>query len=276
MIENTAFKAEPLVTVVTTILNGAKYLEQCIRSVLEQSYPRIEHVFIDGGSTDDTLRIISRYQSQYPGRIRFISEHDNIAAEAWNKGLAMAKGDILGWLGADDTYEPGAIMTVVEFFRNNLGDYFVFGGCNVIDENGDFVRKFMTRDFNLDEAINDTCYIPTPAAFYRKEVIEKVGLVDTTLHVCDLDYWIRAGKIYKIYRIEPVLANFRSHVQSITGVKSADKMNALEGYRVMRRYGGRFFSPRMLYYLVYCNPVTSRMAPAFKPVWHTLRKLTGR
>ncbi len=274
--DNKGTSANPLVSIVTPILNSARYLEICIRSVLNQTYPRIEHVFIDGGSTDGTLEILASYSSQYPGRIRFISEPDKMVGEAWNKGLVMAKGDILGWLGADDTYEPDAIMTVVAFFRDNPEAYFIFGDCNMIDEKGNFIRKLKSKDFSLDEAINDACYISTPAAFYRRELIEKVGSFDTTIHGCDLDYWIRAGRKFKLYRVEKLLANFRHHNKSTTGVKGADKMNALEGYTIMRRYGGKFFSPRMLYYLVYSNPVTAWMAPLLKPFWHAARKLTGK
>ena len=265
----------PLVSIITTVRNGVKYLEPCIQSVFNQTYLNIEHIFIDGASTDGTLVILEKYSSMYPGRIRYISEPDKMVGEAWNKGLSMSKGEILGWLGADDTYEPGAVKTVVDFFQDNREAFFVFGECNTINEEGNFIKKLKSKEFNLKEAINDACYISTPAAFYRKELVEKVGAFDTTIHGCDLDYWIRAGKIFKMHRIDKVLANFRLHSESNTGAKGADKMNALEGYIILRRYGGKYFSPRMLYYLIYGNPVTSRMAPALKPIWHAVRKITG-
>jgi glycosyltransferase involved in cell wall biosynthesis len=266
----------PLVSVITTILNGAKYLDDSIQSVLKQSYPRIEHIFADGGSTDNTLEILKKYHSEYPDRVRFISEPDKMVGEAWNRGLAMAKGEILGWLGADDIYTPDAIGKVVEFFQDKPDAFFVSGACDVIDEKGNFVRKLKSKDFDLYEAINDACYISTPAAFYRKELVDRVGLFDTTLHSCDLDYWIRAGKLFKMPRTEALLAQFRAHKESVTGVKGADKMNALEGRIIMKRYGGKLFSPRMASYLVFSTPLTAWMAPFLKPCWHAARKLTGK
>ena len=153
--ENKGAPDNPLVSIVTPVLNGVKYLEICIQSVLNQSYPYIEHIFVDGGSTDGTVDMLSSYQAKYPDRIRFISELDKGHGEAWNKGLRMAEGGILGWLGSDDTYELDAIRTVVEFFRANPEAYFVYGDCYFINEKGEIIRKRETRDFNLEEAIND-------------------------------------------------------------------------------------------------------------------------
>jgi len=232
----------PLVSIITPVLNGIKYLETCIQSVLNQSYPYIEHVFVDGGSTDGTLDMLASYQAKYPERIRFISEPDKSAGEAWNKGWRMAKGEILGWLGSDDVYESDAIMTVIEFFRANPDAYFVFGDCNYINEKGETIRKVLTKDFDLEEAINDACYMPCTSAFYKREVIEKVGFLDTRETGVDLDYWIRVGKVFQIHRIEKLLSNFRFHKDSVSGAKGAFKMYSREGYIVSRRHGGRILS----------------------------------
>jgi glycosyltransferase involved in cell wall biosynthesis len=239
-----------LVSIITPVLNGVKYLEDCIQSVLSQTYPHIEHIFIDGGSTDGTLEMLRSYQAKYPERIRVISEPDRSAGEAWNKGLRMAKGEIFGWLGSDDIYEPDTIQTVMEFFRKNPDAYFVFGGCNFINEKGEIIGKAQIKDFDLKEAINDTCYIPCPSAFYRREIIKKVGSMDTTINACDLDYWIRVGKVFQIHRIEKLLSNFRLHKDSVSGSKEAGKMYALEGYIISRRHGGRIFSPRARLYFM--------------------------
>ena len=94
----------PLVSIVTPSFNGAEFLEETIRSVLAQDYPRIEYLVMDGGSTDGTLKILERYR----GRLQFVSEPDGGAADAINRGFRKAKGEILAWLGADDLYLPGA------------------------------------------------------------------------------------------------------------------------------------------------------------------------
>ena len=99
----------PLVTIVTVVLNFVNYIDTCIESVLKQSYPHIEHVIIDGGSTDGTVDILSSYSAKYPDRVRFISEPDKGAWDALNKGIRMATGEMIGVLGADDMHEPDVI-----------------------------------------------------------------------------------------------------------------------------------------------------------------------
>jgi glycosyltransferase involved in cell wall biosynthesis len=262
----------PLFSVVTPVLNGVKYLETCIQSVLNQSYPHIEHVFVDGGSSDGTLEILSSYHAKYPERIRFISEPDKKAGEAWHKGLGIAKGQILGWLGSDDTYEPNAVMVVVEFFRANPDAYFVFGDCNFIDEKGEIIGRYRSRDFNLREAINDTCYIPCTSAFYKREVINKIGLLDTRETGVELDYWIRTGKIFKLYRIEEVLSNFRKHQGSVSGDREASKMYAREGFAVSRRHGGSIFSRRARRHLMYKSVILVWALPVMISVYLFLKR----
>lgn len=241
----------PLVSIITPVLNGIRYLETCIQSVLTQSYPHIEHIIVDGGSTDGTVEMLSSYQAKYPDRIRFISEPDKGVGEAWNKGLRMAKGEIFGFLGSDDMSEPCAMQTVVEFFRANPDAYFVFGGLNYINEKGEIIGKHPVKEFDLKELINDWSAITTPAAFYRREVIEKVGWFDTLGN--DLDFLIRVGKVFQIYRIDKVLASFRIHKESQTtgnqqmwlpGARRSKRMWLREDYIISRRHGASIFSPK--------------------------------
>lgn len=261
----------PLVSVITTVLNDIRYLEECVGSVLNQTYPSIEHVFIDGGSSDGTLEMLTSYRSKYPDRIRFISEPDRNAAEAWNKGLKAARGEILGWLGSDDVYEPDAVMTVVEFFQANSDAYFVFGGCNYINEKGKIIGKAHTREFNLKVAINNMCRIPCPSAFYRREVIEKVGLMDTSIHTCDLDYWIRVGKVFQIHRIERPLSNFRIHKDSVSGRKGAGRMYVREGFIINRRHRGSIFSVRVVRYLLYRSVIFAWVLTVMASIYRFVR-----
>jgi len=263
----------PLVSIITPVLNGARYLAECIQSVLRQSYPHIEHIFVDGGSSDGTLDILTSYKARYHDRIRFISEPDRGPGEAWNKGIIMAKGEILGWLGSDDTYEPDAIQTIVEFLRVNPDACFVFGDANYIDENGEVIKKAPNKDFNLQETINDVCYIPTPSAFYRREVIKKVGLLDIKGN--DLDFWIRVGKKFQIYRIEKLLSNFRLR-QGQASSKGTLKMQFREAYITSRRHGGRLLSPRGARYFIYSSSITVWLVPILRPVYHFINKMLRR
>lgn len=241
----------PLVSIITPVLNGIKYLEECVQSVLSQSYPHIEQIFIDGGSSDGTLDMLSSYKAKYPDRIRFVSEPDRGPEDAWNKGLTMAKGEILGWLGSDDVYEPDAITTVVGFFKSKPDAYFVFGGCDIINEAGEVIRKFQTKDFNLKEAINDKCQISATSAFYRRKVIEKVGFIDTSTRISELDYWVRVGKVFQIHRIDKPLSNLRVHKDSFSGSIQAARAYVRDGLIISRRHGGSIFSPRCRRYFLF-------------------------
>lgn len=264
--------SNPLVSIITQVLNGCKYLEPCIQSVLNQDYPNIEHIFIDGGSTDGTLVILTNYRDKYPDRTRFISEPDRGVGDAWNKGLRMAKGEIFGWLGSDDMSEPSAIRAVVEFFKSHPDAYFVFGGCNIIDEKGEIIDKSKSKDFDLEEIINKGCYVPTPSSFYRREVIEKIGFYNTIGN--DLDFLIRAGKAFKIYRIEKTLSNFRKHGYSQSGSKKTHRIWLREDCIVSRRYGGSIFSGYCRRY--YAFLIIEGLRPLLGPLYPFIKRLIKR
>lgn len=264
----------PLVSIITGVLNGITYLETCIESILNQSYPYIEHVFVDGGSTDGTLDMLSSYKARYPGRIRFISEPDRGPDDAANKGLQMAEGEIIGFLGSDDMSEPDAIMKVVEFFRSNPDAYFVFGECNHINEKGEIIGKVPTKDFNLKEAINDLCYIPTLSSFFRREVMEKIGLFDTSLPYGDLDYLLRIGKMFKIYRIEDVLARLRLHKDSLGSLKNKGIVLLRTDYIASRRHGGHMFSAYGRRY--FRGLIIESLRPTLGPIYPLIRRTIKR
>lgn len=243
----TAYK--PLVSIITPVLNGEKYLEQCILSVLKQSYINIEHIFIDGGSTDDTLTILNNYSNKFKDRVRFITGRDKSPEDAWNKGIVMSKGEILGFLGADDTYFFDAVNTIVQFFQSTVNAHFVFGDALIINAQGNVTGKFTTRDFDLQDAINSHFVIPATSAFYKKQVVDKVGLLETGISPSDFEFFIRIGKVFKIHRIDKVLSAFRIHSGSASGSKTARKKYARAEYILCRRHGAKYFSYRTKDYL---------------------------
>lgn len=119
-------KEHPLVTVVVPCLNREHFLVPTIESVLQQDYPYIECIVVDGGSTDGTIDVLKRYE----GQIRWVSEPDNSAADAINKGWQMSKGEILAWLNADDIWAvPSAVSQVVEYLQTHPGVDVVYGDC---------------------------------------------------------------------------------------------------------------------------------------------------
>jgi glycosyltransferase involved in cell wall biosynthesis len=261
----------PRVSIVTMVLNGAEYLETCIQSVLRQTYPNIEHVFVDGVSTDGSVEMLAGYASQYPERIRFISEPDRGAGDAWNKGVKLATGDILGWIGSDDFYEPGAIESVVAFFQTHPDACFVYGGLNHIDEAGTITGTSGNRDVILDELINEYCVVPTPAAFYKPSVFEAVGTFDDLGN--DLDFFIRVAKRFPMYRLDPILSNFRVHYEGDARASMYLKMKR-EDCMLSRRHGGRFMTGycRRYYRMLLLTRLRGLLGPAWPLVKSTLKR----
>ena len=115
----TVYTQNPLFSIVTPVLNGRQHLDECIQSVLRQSYMHIEHVFVDGGSVDGTMEGLTSYQTAHPHRIRIVSEPGSGPGQSWITGIKAATGEILGCLGVDDICEAGAIEAVADFFRAN-------------------------------------------------------------------------------------------------------------------------------------------------------------
>jgi glycosyltransferase involved in cell wall biosynthesis len=267
-------KYSPLVSIITVVLNSVQYLEACIESVLDQGYPHIEHVFVDGGSTDGTVDILSRYSAKYPERIRFISEPDKGVSDADNKGLRMAKGEIIGLIGSDDTYEPGAIQVVVEFFRANPHAYFVFGDCNLIDEKGEIFRRARPRDFNLKRALNVICDVPGTSTFCKREVFEQIGQFSDAgvTAAADFDFVIRAAKVFQIHRIEEVLSNFRYHKLSLSGsLWEHYKVTSRALYICNRRHGGSIFSWQFVRYFIIL--AIDWLRPILHPIYPFIAKI---
>jgi glycosyltransferase involved in cell wall biosynthesis len=182
----------PLVSIVTPSLNHGKFIEETIKSVRSQDCPYIEHIIIDGGSTDNTLEVLNAYGD----KIIWISEPDRGQADAVNKGLNMARGEILGWLNSDDTYVTGAIRKVVDRFLGNPNLVMVYGDAHFIDIEGNSVGDYPTEPF-VPKRLAETCFLCQPAVFFRADVFRTIGLLDTDLHIClDYDYWIRISKRY--------------------------------------------------------------------------------
>lgn len=196
--------SQPLVSVVIPCLNRKHYLVPTIESILQQDYPHIECIVVDGGSTDGTIDVLKNYE----GRIRWVSEPDNSAADAINKGWQMGTGEVLAWLNADDLWEvPNAISQIVAYLQTHPDVDMVYGDCGAIDAQGNLIGMSYLHEWDLEYAIEycDHC-IPQPATFIRRSIIEKVGWLDTTLLFMDRDLWCRIGLVGKIEHIPVVLA----------------------------------------------------------------------
>ena len=185
----------PLVSIITPSFNKGPYIEETILSIRNQTYKNIEHIVIDAKSTDDTISILERYT----GILKWISEPDRGQSDAINKGWRMAKGDIIAYLNADDTYLPDAVEAAVAFFERNPDIHMVYGDGIITDELGHFPQTIQSGEFSLKKLVFCQNTIFQPSVFFRKDVFENIGEVDMNLHLAmDLDYWLRIALVYRI------------------------------------------------------------------------------
>lgn len=178
------------VSVVTPSLNQARFLETTIRSVLEQDYPDVEYLVIDGGSTDGSRQIMARYA---PRLAYWISEPDRGQADAINKGWQRANGEVLAYLNSDDVYRPGACARVSAFFLAHPEVDMLYSDCALIDELGHPVGSHARiPDFSLSWLLRNP--LPQPTMFFRRRLLERIGWLDPELHYTfDWDFCLRAA-----------------------------------------------------------------------------------
>lgn len=182
----------PRVSIITPSYNQAQFLEQTIRSVLDQNYPNLEYWVIDGGSTDGSLEIIQKYAEQLAG---WVSEPDRGQAEGINKGLARATGDIVAWLNSDDVYYPGAVGAAVEAFAANPQTSIVFSDVESIDEAGKPFHRMRYGHWGLADLMRFRI-IGQPAVFIRRAYLAQTGLLDPSYHyLLDHHLWLRLAAL---------------------------------------------------------------------------------
>jgi glycosyltransferase involved in cell wall biosynthesis len=234
------------ITVVTPSYNQAPFLEQTIRSVLDQSLDGLEYIVVDGGSTDGSLEIIRRYADRLAW---WVSEPDLGQTDAINKGFARATGGVLAWLNSDDTYEPGALREAVGFLEANPDVGLAYGEANFIDEDGRVIGRFNARQTDYDRLMRGAVYIPQQAAFFRRSLWEQVGPLDPDFYFAmDYDLWVRLSKVSRLqYLSGRIWANFRLHRAAKT--IADDPRCWPEMMRVHRREGGSPVSIMTLRYL---------------------------
>lgn len=228
----------PKISVITPSYNQACFIEETIQSVLDQGYPNLEYLVFDGGSTDNTVEILKKYERY----LRWVSRKDRGQSDAINQGFRLASGEILSYLNSDDLYEPGALRTVAGFMSAHPDVHWITGKCRIIDDHGYEIRKPITLYKNLWLKVHSYTallvldYISQPATFWRRTVIERVGLFDENEHLAmDYDYSLRVGRHFPLWVIDSYLAGFRVHRAS----KSTKIREHFESdLAVAKRYAG--------------------------------------
>ena len=234
----------PTVSIVTPSFNQGRFIEATIHSVLEQDYPRIEYLVVDGGSTDDGREIIQRYADRLAW---WVSEKDRGQTDAINKGFARATGQILAWINSDDIYHPGAVSEAVAYLQAHPEAGMVYGDADYIDENGRVIGRFPAAQASYQRLRRGLINIPQQSAFIRADLWDKVGPLDPTFYFAmDYDLWVRLAALAPLHYHPRLWASFRLHSSAKT-VLSDDRCWP-EMLRVHRREGGGWLAPIVLRY----------------------------
>jgi glycosyltransferase involved in cell wall biosynthesis len=201
----------PSISVVTACLDAAGTIEEAIESVRAQGYPRLEHVVVDGGSTDGTVEILERSAG-----VRYVSEPDDGRVDAVNKGLAMASGEVIAWLNADDRYYRGTLRAVGEAFAADPSARWVTGYCDIVDGDGAEIRHAVTayknwllRHWSYPLYLTQN-FVSDPATFVRRDALDEAGPLDPRYPVAhDYDLWLRVARGHDPIVLRRTLSSFR-------------------------------------------------------------------
>lgn len=232
----------PTISVITPSYNQGKYLGDTIDSVLAQDYPKLDYWVIDGGSTDDSVKILKSYGKQ----LNWVSEPDGGQTNAINKGLRKAKGEVLAYLNSDDIYLPGALNRVGEYYAKTQADW-ITGDCLVIDEKGNKsknnwlisgYKRFLMAIYSPTTLRVADSMLPQPSTFWSRRAYERIGEFNADYHyVMDYDYWLRMAKYYRPHDLKVALSGFRHQASSKSQTGRKKLMD--EGLIALKANGAR-------------------------------------
>lgn len=229
-------KEYPKISILTPSLNQGQYIEENIRSVLVQNYPKLEHIVIDGGSTDDTVNILKKYS-----HLKWVSEPDEGQAHALNKGLKMSSGDIIGWQNSDDYYLDGTFHSVAKKFNRNENTRWVIGEPISKFEEEELFYKPPTSEVSSLSYEDLLCAKPKlvhpHTTFMKKDLIVEAGGWDKSFYMLmDLDLWLRMIKISEPKVFNEFWSVFRWHEEQKTDLRN-DFRKLREFNEIFRREG---------------------------------------
>ncbi len=238
-------------SVITPSFNQSGFIGRTILSVIgQEADAEFEYIIMDGASTDGTIEILKKFSD----RLKWFSSPDGGQADAVNKGIDQAQGEIIGWLNSDDVYLPGALKKVMCYFDEHPECQWLYGQCNIIDDSDRLVRHWLTkyknvriRKFHFNKLLLENC-ISQPAVFFRKSAFYAAGKLDTALpYAMDYDLWLRLAQLYPPGITSDYLASFRVHKQSKSTANSRQQF--MEQYKIHKKYDQRksyLFLHRML------------------------------
>jgi glycosyltransferase involved in cell wall biosynthesis len=240
--------ALPLVSVVVPSLNQGSYLAEALQSLVDQSYPALEVVIQDGGSSDGSVGVAQAFARRYPDVFRVFVEADEGQADALNRGFARTQGTIMAYLNADDTYLAGALHRVAGELDPACGRAVVMGRCLFVGDGQRYAgvehpAEFSSHFHHLAVWLRGCNTVPQPSVFWHRSVWDRCGGFDCTQHhVLDYDLFCRFSRCFHFHRIDQVLSTYRLHPASKTAQRTEDALLA-ETIAVSRRYWGPWYRP---------------------------------
>lgn len=224
----------PKITIVTPSYNQGQYLEETIESILDQQYPNLEYIIVDGCSNDCSLSVIRRYEKHLSF---WVSEKDRGQTHAINKGFKIATGEIVNWINSDDLLEPGALQCLADNMHRNNEAGVYYGDYRAIDSKSETIYARRVGHHTSSGLYWGRQLSSQPAVFFRRELLDKYGFLDETHHFCmDIEYWVRLAKNgVKFHQIKTPLGVTRVHGDA----KTTNLQHVLhdEHKQLLRRYG---------------------------------------
>lgn len=246
-------------SIITPSFNHGQFIEQTIRSVLDQDYPNVEHLVIDGASTDNTLAVLDKYRNALA---YCVSEPDRGHRDALRKGFARATGDVVAWQNADDYYEPKVFGEVMRILEEHPEVDLVYGNVRLVDDRGSQVGELRFVPTNHWSMLFEGFTMHNQAAFFRRQLWDAMGGIRLQDHFFDYDLFIRATRLAHPYFIHRTLGNYRQHAGS-GHFGGAHEHLRTDPWVVRRRYLGRLASLPVV-----CFKPISVGSTARRFVWH--------
>ena len=229
-------KPQAKFSIITPSYNQGRFLEQTIHSVLSQTYGNLEHIIVDGGSTDDTVEILKKYETLYP--MRWISEPDKGQAHAVNKGFKMAEGEIISWVNSDDVYFSSDVLSqAARAFEARRDIDVIYGNRVQIDEKSRLIKLQYSKPFDYNMLLKGYWQIYSETVFMRRKVIEEFQLDENLEITLDSEFWLRIGPHFKFKYLASFLGGFRVHRKNKTVKDSYLQQWNYEKSLIVREYG---------------------------------------
>ncbi|MBA4311486.1 MAG: glycosyltransferase [Chlorobiaceae bacterium] len=229
------------ISIITPSYNQGEFIEDTIKSVINQDHKDIEHIIMDGGSTDQTVSILKKYD-----HLKWVSERDSGQSNAINMGFRKVSGNIIAWLNSDDYYEDHIFGDIVKYFEQNPECMLLYGDITFVNKEGHSLYKVSGDTIDYGKLIECPDIVRQPSFFWRREVIEIIGGVDEDLHlVMDFDFFLRIARRYKFHYINRNLSYYRTY--EVNKTSALPRRQVYEIYKVFRKQHIPMTIPRANY-----------------------------